>query len=174
MLHQYTIIPATFDDIPFLAKLVNSAYRGDSSRKGWTTEADLLEGLRTDEQDLKELMSESGSVILKCVNADAVICGSVYLQSKGKRIYLGMLTVDPELQGSGIGKLLLHSSEVYARENGFSSVIMTVISVRSELLDWYKRHGYQETGQRKPFPTDKPSFGKPLQPLEMLVLEKTI
>lgn len=174
MLHQYTIIPATFDDIPILAKLVNSAYRGDSSRKGWTTEADLLEGLRTDEQDLKELMGETGSIILKCLNEYGIICGSVYLQPKGQRIYLGMLTVDPELQGSGIGKLLLQSSEVYARERGFTSIIMTVISVRSELINWYKRHGYLETGKRKPFPTDKPSFGKPLQPLEMLVLEKTI
>ena len=174
MLHQYTIIPATLEDIPFLSSLVNSAYRGDSSKKGWTTEADLLEGLRTDEQDLKELMGESGSIILKCTNAESVICGCVYLQPKGQRLYLGMLTVNPKLQAGGIGKLLLRSAEAYAREKGFASVIMTVISVRTELLDWYKRHGYQDTGKRKPFPTDKPNFGTPLQPLEMVVLEKTI
>lgn len=174
MQHQFNIVQASFEDIPELSVLVNSAYRGDSSRKGWTTEADLLEGLRTNEADLRQHMEEPGAVILKCVNNAGKICGSVYLQPKSKRLYLGMLTVDPVQQGSGIGKLLLKAAEQHAAKNGFGSIVMTVISVRTELLDWYKRHGYKETGQRKPFPTDNPAFGMPLQPLEMLVLEKTI
>lgn len=174
MVEQFTILKAGVADIPQLSQLVNSAYRGDSSRKGWTTEADLLEGLRTNESELKGHMEEEGSVILKCIDPLGRLCGSVYLQPKGNRLYLGMLTVDPEQQGGGIGKRLLKAAEEHAGLNGFGAIVMTVISVRTELLDWYKRHGYVETGQRKPFPTDNPAFGTPRQPLEMLVLEKTI
>ncbi len=168
------ILIASEKDIQDLILLVNSAYRGESSKKGWTTEAELLDGLRTDEKSLNELFKKPGSVILKCTNEKSEIIGCVNLQSEKSSLYLGMLTVSPNLQGGGIGKKLLISSEEFAIANNFKSIVMTVISVRKELIAWYERHGYGKTGESKPFPTGDPSFGIPLKPLEFIVLEKKL
>jgi N-acetylglutamate synthase-like GNAT family acetyltransferase len=105
---------ATIDDIPALNTLVNSAYRGDSSRKGWTTEADLLDGIRTSETSLKEMISRPDAVIL--IAEENTIEGCVYLEKMEEALYLGMLTVDPELQGKGIGAMLMKAAEERARE----------------------------------------------------------
>ena len=159
-------------DIPALVALVNSAYRGETSRQGWTTEADLLDGLRTDQKAMQELIRKPGSVILKYTDDANQLIGCVNLQQQEDKLYLGMLTVSPNLQGAGIGKILLLASEAYAVKNNFSTIVMSVISIRQELIAWYERHGYKRTGQMKPFPTGDPSFGIPRQPLEFIFLEK--
>ena len=168
-----SIIPATENDIAALDRLVNSAYRGDSSKKGWTTEADLLEGLRTDPDSLAQLIAEPDSVILKYTGEAGVIEACIYLKKKGTQLYLGMLTVSPELQAKGIGKQMLAAAEIHAKQNDCASIVMTVISVRAELIAWYERHGYRPTGKTEPFPTD-PKFGLPKQPLVFVVLEKPL
>jgi ribosomal protein S18 acetylase RimI-like enzyme len=168
-----TIDIATLSDISLLSKLVNSAYRGESSKKGWTTEADLLGGQRTDETGLRNMIETPGAAILTYTNADQQLVGCVYLQQKPAGLYLGMLTVSPELQGAGIGKQLLRAAESYGKEKGCTDIFMTVISVRHELIAWYERHGYQRTGETQPFPTD-PAFGLPKQPLEFIVLKKPL
>lgn len=165
------ITKASVADIAAICKLVNSAYRGDSSRKGWTTEADLLDGIRTDEEMLQQYISDLHSTILKCTDDDLQITGCVYLKKGNTQLYLGMLTVSPELQAKGIGKLLLQAAEKKAIEKACTSIVMTVIAGRLELISWYKRHGYDETGEKPPFPTNE-RFGKPKVPLEFLVLEK--
>ncbi len=168
------ISAASLTDIPELVKLVNSAYRGEASTKGWTTEAHLLEGeLRTDENSLKEMMAKPGAAMLKYCNEKGDINGCVYLKNEGNKIYLGMLTVSPELQGAGIGKILLSAADDYARKQSCNAIFMTVISVRHELIAWYERHGYKLTGEKRPFPTDT-RFGVPTRPLEFVVLEKNI
>jgi len=161
------------DDIEALVILVNSAYRGESSKKGWTTEADLLGGLRTNQKSLQELLFQPGAIMLSAKNETGCPLGCVYLQQQEKRLYLGMLTVAPEMQGKGIGNQLLIAAEKYAKEINCNTITMTVIDVRFELVDWYKRKGYQTTGETKPFPTD-PEFGIPKQPLQFAVLEKKI
>lgn len=173
MSQNHRISPATPTDAPQISLIVNGAYRGESARKGWTTEADLLDGQRTDPESLQSMMQSTGSTILKYENAAGTIIGCVYLQQKGDALYLGMLTVDPGLQGSGIGKELLKAAEEYGREVGCKKVTMTVISVRHELISWYERHGYVITGEKQPFPTD-PKFGLPRRPLEFIVMEKAI
>lgn len=173
MTDVFKIIPAVLTDVPALVKLVNSAYRGESSKKGWTTETDLLSGIRTNEMALASIFQKTSDTILKCCDAYENIIGCVHLQHQDKKIYLGMLTVSPQLQAKGIGKLLLTASENYARENNFDSIIMTVISVREELIAWYERRGYISTGKTKPFPND-PNFGIPKQELKFIVMEKKI
>jgi GNAT superfamily N-acetyltransferase len=157
------IIPATIKDADALNILVNSAYRGESSKQGWTTEADLINGTRTDANALAELLRKPGTTILKYVD-----------EEENNKLYLGMLTVSPKLQGKGIGKELLKASEQEALKKSCNTIFMTVISVRKELIDWYLRHGYINTGKRKPFLFTDPRFGQPKQQLEFVVLEKKI
>ncbi|MFI5131886.1 MAG: GNAT family N-acetyltransferase, partial [Chitinophagales bacterium] len=134
---------ATPDDIPALERLLNSAYRGEDSKNGWTTEADLLEGdLRTDAPTLNQLMHAEGAVLLKYTNDDNLIEGCVFLQKNKDRLYLGMLSVSPWVQAKGIGKQLMTAAENYAKAHGCSCLFMKVISVRQELIAWYERKGY--------------------------------
>jgi ribosomal protein S18 acetylase RimI-like enzyme len=159
-------------DVPALTNLLNSAYRGESSRKGWTTEAHLIAGeSRTNQSMLNEILMMPGSIMLKLENEPGEIVGCVNLQHHGNKLYLGMLSVSPELQGKGGGKKLLKAADEYARYQKLDAIYMTVISLRTELIDWYKRHGYHDTGERKPFPED-PMTGKHMRELEFVVLEK--
>ncbi len=165
------ISKATVEDVPGMVALINSAYRGEHSKKGWTTEADLLDGVRTDAGTLEEMINKDGAAILKFTNEENKIQGCVYLEKKEHKMYLGMLTVSPLEQAKGIGKKLLDAAEKYTRDKGCSMIEMTVISVRRELIAWYEKYGYYKTGERKPFPTDI-KFGIPKQALEFVVLQK--
>jgi ribosomal protein S18 acetylase RimI-like enzyme len=167
------ISEATFTDIPRLVTLINSAYRGEHSKKGWTTEADILGGVRTDTDNLEKMMDKQGAVILKYCDEENVLLGCVYLEKKENHMYLGMLTVSPLEQAKGIGKKLLFVAEKYARDQKCSIVEMTVISIRHELIAWYQKHGYYRTGETKPFPSDE-KFGIPKQPLEFIVMQKEV
>jgi N-acetylglutamate synthase-like GNAT family acetyltransferase len=164
---------ANLRDIPPLLALINSAYRGDSSKKGWTTEADLLDGIRTDAESLEEMITKKDAVLFQSFNENNVLHGCVYLEKKQHTMYLGMLTVSPLMQAKGIGKLLLSEAEKYVAEQKCSLIEMTVISIRTELIAWYHKHGYRNTGETKPFPNDI-KFGIPKQPLEFIVLRKEI
>jgi ribosomal protein S18 acetylase RimI-like enzyme len=174
MINELRITVAAKEDIPHLEKLVNSANRGDSSKKGWTTEADLLDGIRTNSELLGGMISRGDSIILKCTNAKNELVGCVYLQKQEERLYLGMLTVAPDIQAQGIGKRLLLASEEYAQMQQCGAIRITVISLRKELINWYERHGYKATGERKPFPSNDPRFGLPKQELEFIVMEKKL
>lgn len=167
------ITKATLEDVSALNKLINSAYRGESSKKGWTTEANLLEGSRTTEKELTEIILDKKNTILKFTETNQLI-GCVLLIEKEHQLYLGMLTVSPELQNSGIGKKLMKQVEIYALELSLSKIVMTVISVREELISWYKRHGYTDTGLREPFPYSEVYNQTSNETLEFMVLEKRI
>jgi ribosomal protein S18 acetylase RimI-like enzyme len=170
---SFIISIASPSDAHTLNALVNSAYRGDSSRQGWTTEADLLDGTRTTPDLLSELLVKPDTTILKYVENDQLLA-CIELRRDGYKLYLGMLTVSPSLQGKGIGNVLLKAAEAEAKKHACQSIYMTVISVRTSLIDWYKRHGYIETGERKPFAAPDTRWGVPRQPLEFIVLEKVI
>jgi ribosomal protein S18 acetylase RimI-like enzyme len=174
MINTLTIYPLQNKDIVDVVNLVNSAYRGQASKKGWTTEADLLKGaLRIDEPSLHTLLQKAGAIVLICKSNTNSLVGCVYLQQEGAQLYLGMLTVSPQAQAQGIGKQLLLAAEQYAKKINCNAIVMHVISVRHELIAWYQRHGYQLTGETKPFPSN-PKFGRPTQPLEFFVLEKIL
>lgn len=173
MIPNLRIQAATTDDIKALDQLVNSAYRGDSSRAGWTTEADLLEGIRITENGLQEIIKKPEATLLKAEDEAGNLLGCVYLEQQEDALYLGMLTVKPQLQNSGIGKKLLYAGEDFAKTKGLHKMRMTVISVRNTLIAWYQRHGYQPTGDKLPFPDD-PKFGLAKQKLEFIVMEKAL
>jgi ribosomal protein S18 acetylase RimI-like enzyme len=167
------ITQATTEDVSALNLLINSAYRGESSKKVWTTEANLLEGKRTTEAELIEIIQDKKNTILKYSENNQII-GCVLLIEKEDRLYLGMLTVSPELQNSGIGKKLMQQAEIHASNLGLSKIVMTVISARAELISWYKRKGFVDTGATEPFPESEVYVTISNEPLEFIVLEKRI
>ena len=167
---------AQADDIEPLHALIESAYRGDSARHGWTHEADLLGGQRTDPQSLAAILAHPDQRIL-IAESEGQLQGCVQLSRvDGAVAYLGLLTVDPALQAGGLGKVLLSHGEAYARENWRSKVMeMTVIKQRTELIAYYERRGYVRTGEYRPFPHGDPRFGLPkTEALEFAVLRKPI
>ncbi len=166
-----------------IAALVNSAYRGDSSKVGWTTEADLLGGQRTDAEKISELIGPEDKALLVLVDttgeisSEPIFLGCVLLEKKSEgQAYLGMLTVNPKIQAQGIGKKLLSEAEEYARlQWACREIEMTVITLRRELIDWYVRRGYIRTGEKRPFPMNDKRFGEPkVDFLEFEVLKKTL
>ena len=163
---------ATPEDVPALVQLVNRAYRGDSSRRGWTTEADLIDGTSTDEASLQTLLDNpDGRLLVGWIENE--ICCCVYLETQSAALYLGMLTVDPYVQAQGMGKQLLAAADQYAQERGCSAITMTVVAQRPELIAWYERHGFRPTGERLPFPGGT-RFGVPRHILTLVVLQKAI
>ncbi|MGW5661392.1 GNAT family N-acetyltransferase [Streptomyces sp. NPDC003758] len=156
-----TFRDATEADVDALVALVESAYRGDSSRVGWTTEADILEGRRTDPEGVLEVIKSPDSRLLT-VERDGAIIACCQLEHRGDHAYFGMFAVSPTLQGGGLGKAVIAEAERTARETwGAEEMQMTVISVRDDLIAWYERRGYRRTGQMSPFPYGDERFGIP-------------
>lgn len=164
---------ATSADLPALHSLIERAYRGETARAGWSHEADLLTGPRTSVEELRSFLDAGDKLLVW--RAEGVIRACVRLVQLGDgRVYLGMLTVDPGLQGDGLGKKLLAAAEAFARDElGASRMEMQVFSRRRELLSFYERRGYQATGERRPFPYGEwPAAGALYDDLEFVVLEK--
>jgi GNAT superfamily N-acetyltransferase len=159
--------PATEADVDEVVRLVESAYRGDSSRQGWTTEADLLDGQRTDAHDVRAALPHL------LVADDLSAC--CVLEPRADHGYFGMFAVRPGEQGRGAGSALLRAAEDRALTLGLVAVEMTVISARTELIAYYERRGYVRTGERRPFPYGDERFGRPRSPdLEFVVLRKPL
>ncbi|MFZ6654840.1 GNAT family N-acetyltransferase [Undibacterium sp. TJN19] len=166
--------PAVHADAAFIASLVNSAYRGDSSRQGWTTEADLLQGSRIHTPEVEALIASPDSVILLCLQGEEII-GCVNLEKTEGAAYLGMFVVRPALQGNGIGKQFMQAAETHAQQSwGINKIWMTVISVRKELIAYYERRGYVRTGRFKPFPSDNGKEQMLVENLQFEEMEKVL
>ncbi|WP_194910907.1 GNAT family N-acetyltransferase [Catenulispora rubra] len=166
---------ATVDDVPRIVALIESAYRGDSSRTGWTSEADLLDGQRTDEADVTATVIDQASRMMVVESgADLVACCLV--QHRETHAYFGMFAVSPKSQGGGLGKRVLTVAEQLARDEfGMTAMHMTVLRQRTDLIDFYVRRGYRRTGEMKPFPYGDERFGKPRRDdLEFEVLIKDL
>jgi len=173
---EATFRPAAPDDVPALHRLIESAYRGDSAKAGWTHEADLLGGQRTDEAELRDILADASRVLL-LAEIDGVLTGCVQVAKQGEGLaYLGLLTVDPRRQAGGLGRWLIAAAEAEAIDRfGATRMEMTVIRQRVELIAWYERRGYRLTGETRPFPLDDERFGLPqTRELEFVVLEKAL
>jgi ribosomal protein S18 acetylase RimI-like enzyme len=165
---------ATDADVETLVALIESAYRGDSSRTGWTTEADILEGQRTDPEGVRDVIKSPDGRLLT-VQREGTVVACCQLEHRGSHAYFGMFAVSPALQGAGLGKVIIAEAERLARETwGVDEMHMTVISVRDDLIAWYERRGYRRTGRMTPFPYGDERFGIPQRDdlqFELLVKE---
>ncbi|SFC89418.1 Ribosomal protein S18 acetylase RimI [Nocardioides terrae] len=167
-----TFRDATVDDVADVVALVESAYRGDSSRAGWTTEADILEGQRTDPDGVREVVERPGGRML-LADQDGVLVACCQLEHRGDAGYFGMFAVRPGRQGGGLGKVVMAEAERIAREEwGATTMEMTVISVREDLIAYYERRGYRRTGEMSPFPYGDERFGLPQR--DDLAFEKLV
>lgn len=165
---------ATTADVPAIVGLVTSAYRGEASRAGWTTEADLLDGERIDPDLLRADIERPRSRVL-LAERDGILVACAHVAVEDGAGYFGMFAVRPEAQGAGLGHALLVEAERVARDDWtLHAMRMTVIDVRDELIAWYERRGYRRPGIRKPFPYGDTRFGIPRRDdLRFEVLEKT-
>ncbi|THA58342.1 GNAT family N-acetyltransferase [Streptomyces sp. A1136] len=155
--------PAVDADVPDLVALVESAYRGDASRAGWTTEADVLDGQRTDPDGVRQIIDAADGVLLVVERAGELVA-CCQLEHRDDHAYFGMFAVRPGLQGGGLGKEVLAEAERRAREQwGAKEMRMTVVNVREELIAYYERRGYRRTGELSPFPYGDERFGIPLR-----------
>lgn len=144
---------ATAEDLPQLHPLIERGYRGDSARLGWTHEADLIAGDRTDIATLQAIVDDPAQRLLVGLDGERVIGCVVIMHRGGGLAYLGMLCVEPELQAGGIGRQLVDAAETMARESFRARTIeMTVIDTRVELIAWYGRQGYVSSGECRDFP----------------------
>jgi ribosomal protein S18 acetylase RimI-like enzyme len=167
---------AAEQDAQAIADLLNSAYRGESSRAGWTTEADFLAGQRTDTQAVAAIIASPAQWFL-LGERDNMLLGSVCLERADARsCHFGMFAVRPELQGQGMGKRFLAEAEGFARDRlGCVTMRMLVITLRAELIAWYERRGYRRTGELDVFPYGDERFGIPLRDdLKFEVMSKNL
>jgi ribosomal protein S18 acetylase RimI-like enzyme len=163
-----TIAAATLADAPALKELLEAAYRGDSARRGWNHEADILDDERTAPGEVEALLADEAVTILTAHEGAALI-GCVAVTIKGAALaYLGMLCVAPDLQSAGLGRRLLDAAEDHARSQGIAAMEMTVIDSRDALIAWYERRGYARTGETRPFPVPRDP------PVTFVVLEKPL
>jgi GNAT superfamily N-acetyltransferase len=167
---------ATVDDAEAVAELVHSAYRSDESRRGWTTEADLVGGQRADPAMIRHLVGLPDDEVLLAVDDDGVPFACCHLERRDGGAYLGMFAVRPGQQGSGVGRGMLAAAESWARDRwGATTLEITVLNHRPELMAWYERCGFTPTGEDHPFPYEDQRFGEPRRPdLVLLGMRKPI
>ena len=165
-------------DIPVLCALVNAAYRGESSRAGWTTEADLLTGVRTSERTIQALLAREDACILVGEDASGVMAASICLERHPEKldtVHLGMIAVSPLLQNRGYGKSMILAAERLARVQwGAQRTEMMVISLRQELIAFYQRLGYQATAETLPFPHEPDMWQAQVENMQLITLRKEL
>lgn len=168
--------PACAEDVEAIVALVESAYRGEASRRGWTTEADLVGGQRTDAATVAELLADAATSLL-LARSDGALVGCCALSRRaGSRARVSMLAVAPERQRDGVGRAILEEAARRARDElGAVAVDLAVLAPRAELIAWYARRGFAETGRTEPFPYGDERFGLPVrEDLVFVVLERPL
>jgi len=174
MMQPLSFRRALVADSSAIASLANAAYRGETSRQGWTTEADLLDGLRTTAAEVQRLIESADSGILVAIR-DGEIVASVCVELKGDAAHVGLFVVNPGMQGGGIGKQLLTYAEGYAQQHWpVRKFVMHVITLRHELIAFYERRGYHRTGVFETFPVNPEIWQPRLAGLQLEVLQKFI
>ncbi|HJP93130.1 MAG TPA: GNAT family N-acetyltransferase [Pyrinomonadaceae bacterium] len=132
-------------DAAKITNVINAAFR--------VAEGFFVDGLRISQAEVEQLLTK-GTFL--CAETDGQLNGCVYVEMRGERSYLGLLSVDPVCQHAGLGSLLMSTAENYCRERGSRFMDIYIVNLRTELPPFYSRRGYVETGTT-PFPEDVPT-----------------
>ncbi|HXH32561.1 MAG TPA: GNAT family N-acetyltransferase [Bacteriovoracaceae bacterium] len=160
---------AAGSDAKDLCAVINSAYRGEPSKEGWTSEADLVGGLRIDLAGVSELLGLEKNHFIVAVNDADGLLGSVHvIEEAAGVLYFGLLAVNPKFQTAGIGKRLLAEVEKLAQVQGARKIRIMVLNVRDELISYYERRGFRLSGQEEKFPFEELLKVKGLKLVEMV------
>jgi len=163
------------DEAQQITALIERAYRGEESKSGWTSEADLLTGPRTSVDEIAAIMREPLARFLVATDGTKDLAACALIRNEEASGYFGMFAVRPNIQGAGLGKAMLDAAERNIKDLWrLNTVYMTVINLRHELIAYYERRGYKRTGERKPFPFDLPSLGATRTDFHLTVLRKSI
>lgn len=163
-------------DISALHALIESAYRGEASRAGWTTEADLLDGQRTDPEELADIIAAEDQGLLVGWRGEQAVACVKYQRLPNAVGYFGMLSVSPGLQSAGLGRRIVQAAErQLVDRHGARVMRIQVFPHRDILIAWYQRLGYVLTGETAPFPYGDERFGLPRRDdLHFVILEKPL
>ena len=168
---EIVIRKAVAEDADNIVVLVNTAYRPEPGSEGWTHEASLVSGSRIDSAQVSDAL-ETSTILVAASGVQVVGC--VQIQAKGQESHIGMLAVLPSAQAAGLGKLLLAEAESFAKSNfGAELFVLLVVAERRELIDFYLRRGYKETGDFRAYPVEA-GVGTPFNPnARLAVLHKS-
>lgn len=168
--------PAVAADVPRLVERIESAYRGASGQRGWTTETHLIDGQRTDAEEIAALLRTPHHTMLVLEGPGGHLTACCLVEQRATDAYFGFFAVDPDQQGAGIGKRLLAAAEAFARDVlDAQTMRLSVIEQRAELIAWYERRGYTLTGDTLAFPYGEVRAGQPKRDdLRFLVMRKAL
>ncbi|RYE10358.1 MAG: GNAT family N-acetyltransferase [Hyphomicrobiales bacterium] len=170
---DYRFAFATPADVPALALLIERAYRGPEAAKGWTNEAEILTGPRSSPEEIAGLIADPEARFLVALDGDRPVACAL-LKRHGTGAYFGMFAIDPAVQGGGLGKLMMTRADAAVRELWNANYLrLSVISLRDQLIAWYERRGFVQTGQHEPFPFDS-SPGALRTDFHLTVLQKAL
>ncbi len=167
-------------DVTALVALIERAYRSEDAAGKWTSEAHLLKGPRTNEAEIQDLISRDESRFL-LAEIDGKIAGCCLLQglppepdAKTNAAYFGMFAINPDAHGSGLGKKLIAEAEKRVQDLWkCNQMVMTVINIRTALIEWYERRGYRLTGATLPFPFSE-TTGETTRDFHLAEMRKTL
>lgn len=154
---DWTLREAGPADADRIAALVNRAFLAES----WFKSTD-----RTNAEQVRELLSKGFFLLLE-ENARLLAC--VYLEPRGDRVYLGMLSVERDVQGRGIGRRMMQEAEGFSRRAGHVAIDLRIVHVREELPPYYRRFGYVEAGTEP-----APNFPGVNIPIHFVLMTKSL
>jgi len=152
-----SIRDARSEDAPAIARLINAAF---------LVEKFFIERDRTNPAAILTLM-QTGKFLL--LEEGGALTGCIYMELRGERGYFGMLSIEPSLQGRGVGHRLVNAVEDHFRKVGCRFSDLKIVSVRPELYDLYRRWGYEVAGTA---PYDDPSPTK--MPVHFILMSKAL
>ena len=132
-------------DAAKITSVINAAFR--------IAEGFFVDGPRISQAEVEQLLVK-GSFLLAEVDDKLNAC--VYVELRGERSYLGLLSVDPSCQKSGLGSVLMLEAENFCRARGSRFMDILIVNLREELPGFYRHRGYVENGTT-PFPEDVPT-----------------
>jgi len=169
LIDEIIIRPAEFAEAGALQALIQRAYRGESATTSWSHEGDVAAGERVSRADLERLIRASNCRLSVAAAGDRIVGSSLVTSDNAGQCEIGLLSVDPDIQGAGIGDRLLRDAEGQSATHfAAAQASLEVLRHKAKLIAYYERRGYTKTDLTRPYPYPVPT------PTEFLILRKDL